>query len=296
MFGYVKVFQPELKMREYEQYKAVYCSLCHALGKRYGVMARMTLSYDFTFLALFLMAQADEKTTFCRGRCPFHPLKKRTLCSSSPMIDFAADVAMLLTYHKLSDTVQDERFFKRVTASIARLWLSRSYRRAVEHCPEQAGYADEYMRAQQAVEREEAPSVDACAEPTAVFLSKLASALATDEYRDTTSRFGYCLGRFIYLADAADDLQKDLQNGRFNPFIINSEAQTPWGDKTINEVKKYAARALHASVAVCAECYDELPIKRFDGILRNVVYSGMPFVIRRICSGKQEELDYERSV
>ena len=56
MFGYVKVFRPELKVCEYEQYKGVYCSLCQTLGKRYGFASRMTLSYDFTFLALLLMA------------------------------------------------------------------------------------------------------------------------------------------------------------------------------------------------------------------------------------------------
>ena len=28
MFGYVRPFKPELRMKEYEAYKAVYCGLC----------------------------------------------------------------------------------------------------------------------------------------------------------------------------------------------------------------------------------------------------------------------------
>ena len=56
MFGYIKADKPEMKIKEFEIYKAVYCSLCKELGKSYGLLARLTLSYDFTFLALLNMA------------------------------------------------------------------------------------------------------------------------------------------------------------------------------------------------------------------------------------------------
>ena len=52
MFGYVKVYKPELKMKEFEMYRGIYCSLCKQLGKSYGLFARMTLSYDFAFMAI----------------------------------------------------------------------------------------------------------------------------------------------------------------------------------------------------------------------------------------------------
>ena len=50
MFGYVKPDKSELRIKEYETYKAVYCALCKELGKRYGLMSRLTLNYDYTFL------------------------------------------------------------------------------------------------------------------------------------------------------------------------------------------------------------------------------------------------------
>ena len=68
MFGYVRIYKPELKMAEFEHYQGVYCSLCKQLGKRYVVMARMTLSYDFTFLAVFRMALSDTCTGFKKGQ------------------------------------------------------------------------------------------------------------------------------------------------------------------------------------------------------------------------------------
>ena len=50
MFGYIRPKIPELKVREYDQYKGIYCSLCKRMGKEYGVASRFALSYDSTFL------------------------------------------------------------------------------------------------------------------------------------------------------------------------------------------------------------------------------------------------------
>ena len=52
MFGYVKTDKPEMKVKEYEAYRGLYCSLCKAMGKHFGVFSRLTLSYDITFLVL----------------------------------------------------------------------------------------------------------------------------------------------------------------------------------------------------------------------------------------------------
>ncbi len=286
MFGYVKVFVPEMKVREHELYKAVYCSLCRTLGKRYGFAARMTLSYDFTFLALFLMALRDEDITFCQGRCPIHPFKKRMLCDDqhNASLGYAADVAMMLVYHKLEDTICDERFAKRLGAYALRLLYTRDYRRAAARRPLEAQAAKRYMTAQQEAESNPHIRVDAAADPTAMFLSTLAeSNLPQEVDADAVARFAYCLGRFIYLADAADDLEEDHKNGSFNPYLMDR------GNESIDSLRQYATESLHACVAVCAEVYETLPIKRFDGVLRNVIYHGMPSVIARIAQGKQED-------
>lgn len=298
MFGYVKVFKPQLKMCEYEQYKAVYCSLCRTLGKRYSLAARMTLSYDFTFLALFLMAMEDgeQAVSFEQGRCPFHPLKKRTLCVSNEILDYAADVAVLLTYHKLCDTVQDERFFKRLGARMLRWLFTHDYKKAMRRRPTEAQAAKAFMQAQQTIEESARPCVDACAEPTAAFLSVLASCGCEGETAHTASRFGYCLGRFIYLADAAQDLQDDLREGKFNPYVASSDQEELQEPEWIKQTKEYAAQTLHACVGVCAECFGDLPIRRFRGILENVIFRGLPFVIEQVCENKQEDVDDEKSV
>ncbi|MBQ9413960.1 MAG: hypothetical protein IJU16_02405 [Clostridia bacterium] len=298
MFGYVRIYKPELKMREFDQYQGVYCTLCRRLGKRYGPVARMTLSYDFTFLALYLLAFREACPCFHKGRCSFNPFKKRLCCGDAkkgdPSIDYAADVAMLLVYYQLDDTVRDERLFKRLAARIGRALTRRAFRKAAAYRPAEAAAVKAYVEQQQALEAAKTSLVDAAAEPTAKLMAMLATAsLPADVPHDTAARFGYCLGRFIYLADAADDLETDLQNGSYNPYVLSRELSPASQSETIRTAKEYAAESLHACVAACAESYEQLPVRRFDGILKNVLYAGLPTVIRQI---KERTDDVERSV
>ena len=135
MFGYVKTFQPELKMGEFEQYRGVYCSLCKQLGKSYGFWSRMTLSYDFTFLALFHMALSPSCGGFEKSRCTFNPLKKRLFCRDNASIRLAADAAVLLVYYKLRDSVADDGFFKRLSARFLLLFAKPARRKAAARLP-----------------------------------------------------------------------------------------------------------------------------------------------------------------
>ena len=68
MFGYIRPLECELKVREQAEYRGIYCGLCKSIGRRYGQLERLTLSYDCAFLALTLMAiNGDAK--FTRGNC-----------------------------------------------------------------------------------------------------------------------------------------------------------------------------------------------------------------------------------
>ena len=69
MTGYIKAFKPELKIKDYELYKGVYCSECRVLGKLYTPIARMLLSYDFTFLSIVRLALREKCSKFENGRC-----------------------------------------------------------------------------------------------------------------------------------------------------------------------------------------------------------------------------------
>ena len=60
MTGYIKAFKPELKIKDYELYRGVYCSECRVLGKLYTRIARMLFRFDFSFLSFVRLAVQDQ--------------------------------------------------------------------------------------------------------------------------------------------------------------------------------------------------------------------------------------------
>lgn len=108
MFGYIVVHKPELKVREYETYRASYCGLCHSLKKQSGRIGQLTLSFDMTFLALLLTGLYEPETVTKSARCIAHPVEKH-FYRENRYFDYAADMNVLLTYYKCLDDWQDER-------------------------------------------------------------------------------------------------------------------------------------------------------------------------------------------
>ena len=86
MFGYVRAYKPELKVKEYELYRASYCGLCRSMGKCTGQCSRMTLSYDFAFLAIFRFALLGGELSFDKKRCLAHPFEKRAYVKDNPTL------------------------------------------------------------------------------------------------------------------------------------------------------------------------------------------------------------------
>lgn len=280
MFGYIRTHRPELKVREDEAYKGIYCSLCKELGKRYGVMSRLFLSYDSTFLALALMALSDEKVCFEQKRCPFNPAKKCNFCNKTPEeITFAADVSVLLLYHKIKDNINDSTLFKSLLYRILLVLILSSYKKAVKNRPDEAIIIEDYMKMQSSVEKIQSRSIDEAAEPTATLLGKLYSNGETDEdAKRVRERVGYCLGRWVYMIDAFDDLEKDRKTGNYNPFLLS-------GQDNYEKIKG----DLLMTAGEIASAYELLDIKKFGNITRNVVYDGLYYETLKVYERRKKD-------
>ena len=95
------------------RYRSHYCGLCHAIGARHGQLARMTLTFDLTYLTIFLGSLYEPEEQGGEGKCMPHPVKAHQW-TRSKITDYAADMTIALTYHKLVDDWQDDR---RLTAA-----------------------------------------------------------------------------------------------------------------------------------------------------------------------------------
>ena len=107
MFGYITPALSGLTEDEKSRYRAMYCGLCHSLQSRHGQTARLTLSHDMTFLALLLHSLYEPESTLRPARCGIHPLKAHPF-EQSALIDYAADMNLLLAYYKAVDQRMDE--------------------------------------------------------------------------------------------------------------------------------------------------------------------------------------------
>lgn len=266
MFGYIRTHRPELKVKDDEAYKGIYCSLCRELGKRYGLAARMFLSFDSSFLAIALMSLSDEKICFNQKRCTFNPAKKCNFCSETRKeIQFAADISVLLLYHKIKDNIADSTFIKAFLYKILLVFILGFYKKANKLCPEGAQLIEEYISMQNAVEQNQCSSIDMAAEPTAILLKNIYSMNESDaDARTVQEHFGYHLGRWIYLIDAFDDMEKDKKHNNYNPFLLS-------GCDDYDKIKG----ELLMSAGEAAKAYELLDIKCFSAIMENVVYDGL---------------------
>ncbi|MBQ8267464.1 MAG: hypothetical protein IJZ21_03675 [Clostridia bacterium] len=266
MFGYVRACKPELKIKEYETYKAVYCSLCKKLGKSYGILSRFTLSYDFTFLALLNMSLTDGCDGFVQKRCAFNPLKRCNYCKDDSAIDMPAAAAMIMLYYKILDNIADERGIKKIGYYLLKPVFSSAHKKAAKQYPNIETAVAEYITAQNALEKAECASIDEAADPTAKVMEKILAICSDDEtQKRILSRLGYCLGRYIYLLDAAVDLEDDKKTGSYN-VLKNTD------DKDIeNRIKQQ----LYFCVNESSKAFELLDIKKYKHILGNIIYLGL---------------------
>lgn len=275
MFGYVKPYNPELRVRELEEYKAVYCGLCKQLGRSFGVFARFTLSYDFAFLAMLKTALDSEicpETERCA--CIAHPFCKRIRVRENAAMQMAARAAMISVYYKLLDDREDEGFFRRIGAALLLPFAKRARRKALAFADGAAAdeAAAKMSAAQAQLETEKCQIPDAAAEPTANFLAAvLKNCAATAEQAAVLERFGYLLGRYVYLCDALDDLEDDRRRGRYNPFLYAG-----------GEAAIAAKNALFLTTAELSDDFDLLELHRYEGILENIIRIGLRAEVIRI--------------
>ena len=81
------------------------------------------------------------------------------------------------------------------------------------------------------------------------------------------------LGKFIYLCDAYEDVEKDMKTGSYNPL------RNWYGNPGFEE------RCRGILVLMMSECsreFEKLPILEHAGILRNILYSGVWYRFEKV--------------
>ena len=259
MFGYVTASLGEMSKEQRERYGGVYCGICRAIRDQASQAARLGLSYDMAFLALLLMSLYEPTEIHSTNRCLLHPKRRGRI--SNEYVRYAADMNVALAYYNCLDDWEDDG--KR-TAKLAAGILGRNMRAITARYPRQCAAIADCIRELSVLEKENCPNPD---QPAGCFGRLMAQLLVyrEDLWADTLRQMGFHLGRFIYLADAAVDYQKDKRRGKYNPLIaMGSEEDWPrW--------EEYLVMAL----GQCTRAYEMLPLVQDKDILDNILYSGV---------------------
>ena len=261
MFGYVMASLSELTKPQRNRYSSIYCGICRNIRHASCNIARLGLSYDMAFLALLLMSLYEPEEETGKHACTLHPFREFT---ENEYIRYAADMNVLLLYYKCLDDIADEN---KLTAKKMAKLLSVSAEQMHQKYPRQAAAVKNSLAELSVLEKEN------CSDPDKVagcFGKLLAEILVyrQDHWEETLRQFGYALGRFIYLADAAVDYKSDQKKGRYNPFVA------------IEECADFE-ELLVLAMGRCVKFYEHLPLVQDKEILDNILYSGVWIEYRR---------------
>ncbi len=261
MLGVMTVRKEELKFREFDRYRAFYCGLCRAIGKRCGSACRMALSFEMTFLSMLLTALYESETLEEYRRCGFHPVQKRPMLSNEA-IDYCADLSALVSYYDLRDGWEDERRLDRLAESAL---LKKAAQRAGNDLPRQRKAVEHYVQALHEVEARNDQNLDVAANLTGEMLAEL-YVMRTDVYERDLRELGYYLGKFIYLCDCYEDIERDEKKKNYNP-LLSRRNQPSFAEDCEQMLGDMMARA--------ARAFERLPILQDAQIMRNILYSGV---------------------
>lgn len=281
MFGYIVINKDELKIKDYNLYQSLYCGLCQQLKEQYGKSGQLSLSYDMTFLVLLHTALYEADFQKSMQKCIAHPFEKHPT-SRNQYTSYAADMNLLLTYYKCLDDWDDDKKLNRYT-------YAQVLKKKILHLQEQYPAKCQILAANLSLLRECENRGETDLDLMAGYFGDIMAELFVyqeDEWAKELRTMGFFFGKFIYLMDAYEDLEKDEKSHSFNPFF------PIWHEPDFEDNVK---KILTMMMAECSKAFERLPILEHVDILRNILYSGV-WTRFEMIRQKRKDQNHDKSI
>ncbi|MBQ4517038.1 MAG: hypothetical protein II997_00455 [Clostridia bacterium] len=287
LFGYIRIHKDELKIKDYNLFKAYYCGVCQTIKKEYGFPARYFLSYDAAFLALMLSSVSPEPVTVKPIRCLANPLIRRPAAEKDAILSYAASVNVLLVWFKIIDDWKDNHSLRSL---FLMPFMVGKRNKARKRFPELYKKMEASLGELSVLEKAGCDIPDQVAGVFGQLMEDIfdTDLIQTEEKRRILSRCGYLLGRFIYILDAWADKDEDEQKKAYNPFLASGGQDAG----TLRLSLEYTLGELANNIVL-------LNVTKNKDIIDNVIYLGLEKSLENVFSGsknKVKEKQHERPI
>lgn len=274
MFGYVMPYKLELKIKDYEMFKAYYCGLCLSIKENFSNLCRLSLNYDMTFLGILLDSLSSDKNSYEVSRCIAHPLKKKPKVINNKALNYAAFCNVALVYYKLLDDYNDD---KALTKKILSMYLKKFIEKEnLDLKPLLKNMEDNLAKLTELENSTEYVSIDELSHSFADLTGFLISFYCNgQEFQQDLYTLGYNLGRWIYIIDAYDDLEDDLKKQKFNAINKAFNTEDLSFEELIEAQRDRIEFNLMMSASTTVDALNNLPLKKNGDLLFNILQFGL---------------------
>lgn len=143
--------------------------------------------------------------------------------------------------------------------------LRKTYLRIRDRYPEKCEHIRRCLLRLQKAEKENESNIDTVSRYFGELMGELLL-YKEDMWKNTLKKLGFYLGKYIYILDAYDDVEKDIKNGSYNPLIPIY---------TDEDYEEKCGQMLTLVLAECSSAFEKLPCLEYQDILRNILYVGV---------------------
>jgi hypothetical protein len=279
MFGYIQPDRPCLFIKDETLYKALYCGLCKSIGGGCGQTARTLLTYDMAFVSALAHNIMNVDVKIEKKRCSLHPFKKRAVAKPDEISVLLGCVNTAFGYFKLCDDRQDGE--KR---GMFAFLYRKGFRRVLKAHPQVAQIVQEYVNSQRVVEERKSAIIEEAADPTAIAMQKLSRYILKNYSTPQTEQLFYDIGKWVYLADALDDYDKDVKKGRYN--VLYNAYKAPTKQEACQKGNKELIFLFDSLFADMRANLSQIHFYFNHDLTDNILLRGIPLKTRKLFYGK----------
>lgn len=285
MYGYVVPEKSKLRSSDFVLYRSFYCGICCQTGRLYGQLPRFTTNYDFAFLSALLHDYASADIVIEEHTCVLNPVKRKAVLQPNPLLERLAAANIMLAYQKADDGVIDGDGIK--YRAVRRI-LRKPFGAAKSAYGEIWSVIEKSYKAQRAVENANVSSVDRAADPFANLMRELPEKILGVQTDDNLKGLCYNIGKFVYLADALDDIEDDKSGKRYNPFIAAYGFDNGSRAEFIEAHRADLEFYFNSTAARAQSYFGAMKFTQSYNLIKNIVCDGLKSKIDQLLSSNKK--------